>query len=243
MTRWRRPGVWPTLAVAVLLPTMMALGFWQLHRAAEKRALQQEYDARAAGAAVRIEPRPQRAEDLRFYRVVAHGRYETAQQLYIDNRVHQGRAGYHVITPLRIEDSNMRVLVNRGWIAGGPDREQLPPAPAPEGVQEVTGVATVPVEKPFRLGPESALRDDGRSVWQHMDLARFAAAVRYPVQPVVVLLDPQSPAGGLTRDWSRLDAGIAVHQGYAFQWFALATTLLGLYLFFGWRRAHRGHEA
>jgi len=233
-------GLWPTLAVAALLPTMIALGFWQLHRAAEKHALQEEYDARAQGPAVRIEPRLQRAADLRFYRVIARGRYETVNQLYIDNRVHQGRAGYHVVTPLKIEDGEVRLLVNRGWTAGGPDRAQLPPAPVPDGVQEVTGIATVPADQPFRLGPESALRDDGLTVWQHVDLARFAASVRYPVQPVVVLLDPQSPAGGLVRDWHRLDAGIAVHQGYAFQWFALAATLLALYLFFGWRRAHNG---
>lgn len=60
--------------------------------------------------------------------------------------------------------------------------------------------------------------------------------VVFPVQPVVILLDPRSPAGGFTRDWTRLDAGIAVHRGYAFQWFMLAATLLALYLFFGFRR-------
>jgi surfeit locus 1 family protein len=236
VTRRFLPGLWPTLAVAGLLPALVALGFWQLQRAGEKRMLQDEYDARAAGPAVRIEPRLQRAEDLRFYRVTVRGRYEGAHQLFIDNRVYQGRAGYHVVTPLKIEDSEVRVLVNRGWLPLGDDRARLPAAAFPAGVQDVAGVATVPADKPFRLGPEAPLRDDGRTLWQHMDLARFAASVRYPVQPVVLLLDSQSPAGGFTRDWSRLDAGIAVHQGYAFQWFALAATLLALYLFLGWRR-------
>ncbi len=236
MTRRFRPGLWPTLAVAVLAPSMVALGFWQLHRADEKQALQEEYDARANGPAVRIEPRMQRAEDLRFYRVTVRGTYDTANQLYIDNRVHQGRAGYHVVTPLRIEDSELRVLVNRGWLAVGPDRAQLPSAPVPTGLQEIKGVATVPADKPFRLGAEAALRSDGQTLWQHMDLVRFAASVRYPVQPVLVLLDADSAAGGFTREWSRLDAGIAVHHGYAFQWFMLAATLLAIYLFLGWRR-------
>ncbi|TAM47285.1 MAG: SURF1 family protein [Gammaproteobacteria bacterium] len=220
---------------------MVALGFWQLHRADVKQALQEEYDARATGPAVRVEPRMQRAEDLRFYRVTVRGTYETANQIYIDNRVHQGRAGYHVVTPLRIEGSEVRLLVNRGWLPLGPDRAQLPPAPVPAGVQDVVGIATVPSDKPFRLGAEAMLRDDGQTLWQHMDLARFAGDVRYPVQPVLVLLDPDSAAGGLTREWSRLDAGIAVHHGYAFQWFMLAATLLAIYLFLGWRR--RGAQA
>ena len=70
MTRRFRPGLAPTLAAAALLPAFLALGVWQLQRADEKRLLQGEYDARAQGPAVRIEPRVQRAEDLRFYRVI-----------------------------------------------------------------------------------------------------------------------------------------------------------------------------
>lgn len=236
MTRRFRPGLVPTLAAGALLPVFLALGVWQLQRADEKRLLQGEYDARAQGPAVRIEPRAQRAEDLRFYRVTARGRYETPHQLFIDNRVHQARAGFHVVTPLKIEDSEVRVLVNRGWVPLGEDRARLPLAEAPAGVQEITGVATVPADKPFRLGPEAPLRDNGQTVWQHVDLGGFAGSVRYPVQPVVILLDPGSSAGGFTRDWTRLDAGIAVHQGYAFQWFMLALTLLALYLIFGFRR-------
>lgn len=236
MTRRFRPGLAPTLAVALLLPAFLALGLWQLHRADEKRTLQEEYDARANGPAVRIEPRLQRAEDLRFFRVSVRGHYESAHQVLVDNRVHQGRAGYHVVTPLRIENSDVRVLINRGWVPVGEDRAQLPRTEAPPGAQEIAGVATVPTDKPFRLGPEALLRDDGQTVWQHADLARFIGSVRYPVQPVVVLLDPRNAAGGFTRDWTRLDAGIAVHQGYAFQWFALALSLMALYLFFGYRR-------
>lgn len=243
MTRRFRAGLVPTLAVLALLPVLLALGWWQLQRAAEKQSLQEEYDVRALGPAVKIEPRPQRAEDLRFYRVSARGHYEPQRQVLIDNRVHQGRAGFHVVTPLRVDGSEVRVLVNRGWIPLGSDRAHLPPVETPTGLQEIAGVATVPASMPFRLGPEAALQDNGQTVWQHMDLARFAGAVPYPVQPVVILLDPQSPAGGFTRDWTRLDAGIAVHQGYAFQWFMLAATLLAIYLFLGFRRRADADDA
>ena len=42
--RWQavtgfRPGWWPSIAVALLLPLLLGLGFWQLSRAEEKRAL------------------------------------------------------------------------------------------------------------------------------------------------------------------------------------------------------------
>ncbi len=227
----------PTLATLVLFPLFLYLGYWQLQRAEEKRALQAEYDRRAHDAPMSIGSRPQSAEALRFYKVIAKGYYETDYQVLLDNRVHQGRAGYHVITPLHIEGGNMRVLVNRGWVPLGQDRKQLPVFETPQGQQVVTGVATVPMEKVFMLAEPEPIRDDWQPVWQHMDMKRYSQAVPFPVQPVVILLDPASPAGGFTREWSRLDAGIAVHQGYAFQWFALAAALLAIYFILSRRKA------
>jgi surfeit locus 1 family protein len=97
-------------------------------------------------------------------------------------------------------------------------------------------VATVPSEKNFMLAKPEPLDRGWQLVWQNMDMARYRAAVPFPVQPVVVLLDPESNAGGFTREWSRLNAGIAVHQGYAFQWFMLAVGLVVIYFFMSLRR-------
>jgi surfeit locus 1 family protein len=230
-----RTGWLPTLVVLLMVPLLVSLGFWQLKRAEEKRAIQSEYDARSRDARVEIEQSLQHAEDLRFYRVIARGKYDPQYQILIDNRVQDGRVGYHVITPLRVGDSNTRVLVNRGWVALGPTREVLPTADAPAGVQEITGVATVPREKVFSLAEAAPLSGNWQTVWQHIDMRRYAEAAPFPVQPVVILLDADSPAGGLVRDWARLDAGIAVHKGYAFQWFTLAAALLAIYLFFNFR--------
>jgi surfeit locus 1 family protein len=103
-----RPALVPSLTVAVLLPLFLYLGYWQLQRAEEKRELQSEYDARATGPTVKVETRVQRPEELQFYRVIARGYYETGYQVLVDNRVHQGQAGYEVITPLRLPDSDVR---------------------------------------------------------------------------------------------------------------------------------------
>jgi surfeit locus 1 family protein len=219
----------PLAAVWLLVPVFLSLGVWQLHRADEKRHLQAEYDARGHGPVVRVEPRVQAGDDLRFYRVEAAGRYEPERQFLLDNRVHHGRAGYHVITPLRIGDSEVRVLVNRGWIALGESRDKLPRIDTPREAVTITGVATVPSEKGYRPYAAPPAGAAWEPVWPYLDMKRYAQAVPFPVQPVVILLDPENPTG-FTREWSRLDAGIAVHQGYAFQWFALAVALVGLTL-------------
>lgn len=225
-----RPSLIPTLATVVLLPLFVSLGFWQLDRAEQKRALQAEYDARLLDEEVLIGTDVQSPEDLRFYKVVAHGSYDTDYQILLDNRVHRGQPGYYVVTPLKVQGSDVRVLVNRGWIPLGESRARLPSIPTPKGKQEIAGVATVPLERRFSLGGE-ATRGQWQIVWPYLDLQRYANAVPFPIQPVVVLLDPTSSAGGFVREWARLDTGIATHQGYAFQWFTLALALVTIYLF------------
>jgi surfeit locus 1 family protein len=225
----------PVVAVWLLVPVFLALGYWQLQRADEKRRLQEEYDSRA-GVLVRVEPRLQSVEALRFYRVEVSGVYEPDRQFLLDNRVHHGRAGYHVVTPLKIGDSDVRVLVNRGWVALGESRDKLPVIDTPGHAVTLTGLAMVPSEKGYRLAEPNSAAKTWPPVWLYLDLKRFGRAVTYPVQPVVILLD-EGHASGFAREWSRLDAGIAVHQGYAFQWFALAVALTGLYFVLRWRRS------
>ncbi len=242
MRHYFRPGLAPTLLLIVCLPVFVGLGFWQLERADEKLRLQAEYDARAGSPPVTIAPYPQTPGELQFYRVRARGHYDSGYQILLDNRVYQGRAGYHVITPLKVEGGEARVLVNRGWVPLGTARAQLPDIEAPLGLQEITGIATVPAEKVFSLGDPTPVSTHWPQVWQHMDLGRYAALVPFPLQPVVVLLDPALP-GGYVREWQRLDTGIAVHQGYAVQWFALAAALLGGYLFYGLRARRRSADS
>jgi surfeit locus 1 family protein len=231
-----------TVGVVILLPVLVSLGFWQLDRAEQKRAIQAEYDARSRDERVEIGSQLQQADGLRFYRVIAQGTYQPQYQLLIDNRIQDGRVGYFVITPLRIGSSRTVVLVNRGWVPMGETRDDLPKTNAPSGMLEITGVATVPSDKVFMFTEPPAPKGKWQLVWQHMDMKRFAAAVPFSVQPVVILLDPDSPAGGFVRRWTRLDAGIAVHKGYAFQWFILATALLVAYLVYGLRVAKRKND-
>ncbi len=238
-----RPGAIATVATFVAVALLAGLGFWQLDRAEQKRIVQAEYDARTRDAPHWIGAQRQSPDALRFHRVLAKGRYDAAYQVLIDNRIHQGRAGYHVLTPLRIADSDMRVLVNRGWVPLGPTRAELPQVESPAGMLVVTGVATVPRENVFMLGRSEPLTDKWQLVWQHMDMERYMRAVPFPVQPVVILLDPGSEAGGFVREWARLDVGIAVHQGYAFQWFMLALVVIVMFVALNLRSTARQQDS
>lgn len=236
-----RPRLLPSLATAILLALFVGLGFWQLDRAQQKLRVQAEFDARARDGAIQIGAAPVRAEDVQYYNVTVTGRFDPAYQFLLDNKVYQGQAGYHVITPLRIDGGATHILVNRGWVPWGNDRRQLPDVAVPAGVQRVSGVAVVPGRDYFTLRREP-VTGNWQAVWQNLDLARFIAAVPFRVQPVVIQLDPVAP-GGFVRSWPRPDAGATRNQAYAFQWFALAAGLLLTVLVVNLRRTHgRGDD-
>jgi surfeit locus 1 family protein len=221
------------LLLAVLLPVFISLGLWQWRKAETKTEVQSELDSRSSDLAVAMPTVPADVDSLRHRRVVLRGTYDASRQVLIDNRLHREQAGYHVITPLRLAGSEMHVLVNRGWVAAPADHKILPAADVPAGTVELTGIAVVPTQRFFNLAPQPTSGWD--SVWQNLDLARFRSAVPYPLQPVVVQLDPAAP-GGYVRDWPRPDERAERHRSYALQWFGFAASSLGIWAYFLLRR-------
>jgi surfeit locus 1 family protein len=166
------------------------------------------------------------AADVEWRRVTARGRFEPKYAVLIDNRIRRGVAGYHVLMPLAIDGGGDRyVLVNRGWIAGTADRNQLPEVKTPAGTVEITGLAVTPSRRFLELSAGAA---EGK-VWQNLTLERYRQAVPISLQPFVI--QQESPLeDGLAREWDPPDLGVNKHYGYAFQWLALALTLLVFYL-------------
>jgi surfeit locus 1 family protein len=224
------PTLWPTLAALFFFVLTVLLGNWQSGRADTKRALQARYDA-----AVREAPPRRRARSRQ--RAVSRLEVEASSMtrtILLDNRVMDG-GGIPRATPLRIHGSPLAILVNRGWVAGGRTREQVPAPPPPAGRVRLEGVAVDPHSRYVELAP---VAPQGR-VWQNLDFARYAAITRLRLQPVL-LLQTSSTADGLQRRWPRPDTGINTHVSYAFQWYSLAATLTVLWLIMNVKRCRDG---
>jgi len=221
------------LLLLFLIPAFISLGMWQWRKAETKTALQISLDTRSSEPPVLMPGTPVDAESLRYRRVILRGTYDTARQILIDNRLHQEQAGYHVITPLRIAGSNLHVLVNRGWLPAAADHRIAPIAAAPVGEIELTGIAIIPTQRFFNLAPQPT--SGWEPVWQNLDLERFRQAVPYPLQSVIVQLDPTAD-GGFIRQWPRPDERAERHRSYALQWFGFAIASLCIWGYFLIRR-------
>lgn len=223
-----RPGRWPTLITLLVFGILLSLGFWQLDRAEQKRALLAEYQAGTATALLRLDANLSSVEGLQYQSASVSGRYDGAHQFLLDNRTHNGMAGYEVLTPLKLTGAQVGVLVNRGWVPLGGSRAYLPAVPVSGEERSVIGRIRDVSEKGFSLGREQA-----RTGWPYrilrVDLAELENELGYPLLPLVLLLDP-AQADGYARDWHPLTFGPERNVGYAVQWFSLATTLLIIYV-------------
>lgn len=232
--QWRfRIHTAATAAAAAGIVAMVLLGNWQVRRAEEKLARQQEFDARAQGPTLALPTRPVEAADYVHRRVLVRGEFVPRHTVFVDNRVLRGLPGYHVVTPLRIGGGDIHVLVNRGWVALGPTRARLPQVSTPAGVLELEGVVVVPPERVYELSADAG---EGPVV-QHLILARMAARTGLRLQPFIV----QQTLGngdGLAGAWERPDAGVNIHRAYALQWYALGALILVLFVALNLRR-HR----
>ena len=226
-----------TLAAAAGIAATLALANWQLNRAHEKEARAERLEVLARDAPVTLGADEVKAADVEWRKVVARGRFEARHAVFIDNRIHRGVAGYHVVMPLDVGKAGgapRYVLVNRGWIAGSPERGRTPKVITPAGVVEITGTAVVPTKRFLELSKDVT---EG-NIWQNLTLERYRAVVPLALQPVVI--QQESPLDdGLVREWDAPNLGVDKHYGYAFQWLALGATLLVFYLVTHVRRVAR----
>ncbi len=233
----RRNLVLLTVLAATLIIAMARLGFWQLDRADEKRALFDAFDAGATGRTVSIETLDEKNLD-RYRRIEATGRYDVAHQILLDNMVFKGHAGYHVLTPLIPSAGGTAVLINRGWVPASPGRDEIPSIDVSGEERSIAGR----VDHLPRPGIEVDVASISAAGWPRLasfpKTAEIEAVLGYPLRETVLLLDSSEP-DGFVRAWRAPGFGPDRHLGYAVQWFALALTLFIIYVVLSVRARRR----
>jgi len=228
----RRPAWLPAMTALFFALLTAWLGHWQLDRAQQKRDLEARYESMASLPPLNLSTLPTDWQTLLYRRARLSGTFDAPYQIFIDNRIYRDRPGYHVVSPLRVQGGTL--LVNRGWLPAAADRSTVPHAPLPTGMQTVEGIL-VPAQSRFL---ELSSNSDQGPVWQNLDWKRYRNWYRSDL-PDVILLQTSPADDGLIRDWPRPDLDIERHLGYAVQWFAMTTTIVALYFYFGlWKPRH-----
>ena len=220
-----KPAWWAVLLTVLGMSLFIALGMWQLQRAQFKEEVESRFQQRL-GEPYQSVTSVEELEDVEYRKLRLQGRYDNSRNLLVDNQLHRGRAGYYVVTPLRLKDSDRVLLVNRGWAAWGESRSD--PAPIPDPVSgQVDGIAYFPSEPALQLG-EFGLSGNWPQLIPNIDVAALQPVYDGNLLPWVLWLAPEAQ-GEYVRDWNPVWMRPEKSRAYAVQWFAFA---LLAFLFF-----------
>jgi len=217
------------VAALLAIAATLALGRWQLSRAAQKQAVQASIDEKAASPKLNVQALASLPDPgLEMYRGVSlRGRWLAERTIFLDNRPMNGKPGLYVVTPMKLEGSAAVILVQRGWVARNfVDRASVPALETSAGVVEIQGRIAPPPSKLYELGGSEA-----GLIRQNLDIAQFSAETGLPLLAFWVQ-QTGAASEGLLREWPLAKTGVDKNYGYAFQWFGLSGLIAILYVWF-----------
>jgi len=239
-----RIGLIPFAAGLLVLALTLMLGNWQLERAQGKEMLHERVQS-----AERAQPQHLTAADFDAGEVSGYlnrpvqisGRWVPGSAIYLDNRVQDGRVGRYVLMGLQPLESEKIVLVNRGWMPRHTsDPLKIAAYDTPLGAVTIEGMALAGESRLMELSRMEPGKLGG--LWHNLDLERYAQVSGLVSVGFIVrqFASPTLQEDGLLRNWpesgQEYAQQIAKHHGYAFQWFALAASVLLLMLYFEIRK-------
>ncbi|HJT38425.1 MAG TPA: SURF1 family protein [Actinomycetota bacterium] len=227
------------LLVIVFAVTCVELGFWQLRRLDQKKALNTAIISHTHMPVAPVETvLGQGGPTAALYRrVSATGRYDVSQEILLSGRAVNDRPGYDALTPLKLADGRA-LIVNRGFVPLNINTPGASQARPPAGTVTVTGIL-LPTETKGLFG--QTIPGGHLSTIVRIEIPRIGEQVPYAVLPVYMLLADQRPAqpGTLPQPESYMpDLSNGPHLSYAIQWYSFATVAVVGFFFLAWRTAH-----
>jgi cytochrome oxidase assembly protein ShyY1 len=217
--------------VVLLSAACILLGRWQFHRLSERRAdneiIRTNLSAIPAPVETVLTDSPP-DHDTQWRAVYATGAYDPAHTLLVKYIAHDGSPGVDVVVPLRL-DGGKAVLVDRGWISGPANGQEMPHPPAPPA-------GRVRVEGWVQLDSS----DRGASTPYHgtvrvIGTQQLKAAFPYPILGGYVSAQHESPSGAhVPIRNSGPDLSDGPHFFYGLQWFFFAALAVTGFFWFAW---------
>ncbi|MBS0349846.1 MAG: SURF1 family protein [Proteobacteria bacterium] len=208
----------------MLLPILISLGVWQLHRATAKQQLINQLAIRSAQAPQRLT----NAESIPQYTPLqVPGHYDKDHIILLDNSIVNHQVGYDIVAPFLISGDNKILLVNLGWVSKQDyKRAKLNAFFQKNNPNMINGLVKYPEHQLVlaKTGPPQ----DWPYLVEDIRINTLSQILNRPLREFILL---STDASGFTHHWNIVTAiSPQRHLGYAFQWFALAVTLLILYI-------------
>ena len=223
------PGKRITIFFVFFAFLFFSLGLWQIERGQAKTNLLDDFEKKILEKPSYINQKSQKWD-----RVYVEGKWDSSKQILIDNVIRRGIAGYKVLTPLRMKETDQLILVDRGWIKQNTYRDQLPDIKLTQIDEVVSGILEIP-----ELG--LVLSDDLVSKeWPKISQTKNLGVIKNEydenIFPMILLADPTLKNSLEYIKITPTNMTPIKHYGYSAQWFLMFLVLCFMYVWYGYKR-------
>lgn len=212
-----------TVIAFVAIVIMFGLGFWQLDRKAEKEIRLESIETAKLSSNISLEKALSNIDEYQDYIVSVKGKIIN-KAFYIDNKLLESRAGFHVLIPYKT--SAGIVMLNLGWLPATGLRTDFPIFKLPL-LESVEGIAHLPLNNNL-ITETNGQYGEFPALLQQVDLHEIETHLGIEVLPLVLRLSMES--NDFKREWKAVVMSPEKHLAYAVQWFGLAIAALTIYL-------------
>ena len=223
------PGIRITIFFVFFAVLFFSLGLWQIERGQAKTSILVEFEDN-----LKKTPTSLNYESKKWDRIYIKGKWDNSKQILVDNVINRGVAGYKVLTPLRIMETNQLILVDRGWIKQNKYREILPSIELIEANEVVSGTLEYP-----ELGlvlSDDLVSKEWPKISQTKNLEVLSKEYDEVIYPMILLADPILKNSLEYIKITPTNMTPIKHYGYSAQWFLMFVVLCLMYLWYGFKR-------
>jgi len=202
--------------VYFIILTLLSLGFWQIYRLNWKLDLIEQIENSLKNDPVELS----NIKKKNYLRIKTSGAIDFDKQIYLYNLNDNGKPGFEVINPIKIDDENY--LINRGWIPF--EKKDLPEINLVDQNQIVGTLMLQTKASTFK--PENDIEKNYWFTLNREDIFKFTGR---NFSEYVIYLNGEYKIPKPRVITAKISNN---HKKYAITWFSMAISILLIYLYF-----------
>lgn len=183
-----------TFLSIILSLVFFRLAYWQWERHLEKKEYILELEDRLKMPVLEYDKvkNINNFRDFIHRRIEVKGNYDFDKEIIINNRRHEEMPGVFLVTPLKLKDSKLSVLVNRGFIPFSEKSKKLREKfKKPKGLVSLITLVKETKREKFLAprDPDNSLNDP-KDIWSRINVNNIQKQIPYKLLPVFLEIMP-----------------------------------------------------